>query len=126
MPADGGLPGTRTVHVRGLTGVDFPLAPLGGEIAAMRRTTLTVGGLRVEKSLHLVDGVYRVTLRLVSASDLADFELQDALPLGAVLKDGRNTLSGTLKAGETLLTYDFAFTGEPGAALTDPAVRWRN
>ncbi|MPY66294.1 DUF11 domain-containing protein [Deinococcus sp. SDU3-2] len=126
MPGDGGLPGTRTVHVRGLTGVDFPLAPLGGEIAAMRRTTLTVGGLRVEKSLHLVDGVYRVTLRLVSASDLADFELQDPLPAGAVLKEGRNTLSGTLKAGETLLTYDFAFTGELGAALTDPAVRWRN
>lgn len=126
VPGDGGLPGTRTVHVRGLTGVDFPLAPLGGEIAAARRTTLTVGGLRVEKSLHLADGVYRVTLRLVSASDLADFELQDALPPGARLKDGRNTLSGTLKAGETLLTYRFTFTGEPGAALTDPAVRWRN
>ncbi|WP_104991548.1 DUF11 domain-containing protein [Deinococcus sp. NW-56] len=126
VPGDGGLPGTRTVHVRGLTGVDFPLAPLGGEVAALRRTTLTVGGLRVEKSLQRTPEGYVVTLRLVSASDLAEFELQDALPPGAALKDGRNTLSGTLKAGETLLTYRFAFTGEPGAALTDPAVRWRN
>ena len=71
-------------------------------------------------------GGYRVTLRLVSASDLADFALHDALPTGAVLKEGRHTLSGTLKAGETLLTYDFTFTGGMGAAMTDPAVRWRN
>lgn len=126
VPGDGGLPGTRTAHVRGLTGVDFPLAPLGGDIAAVRRTTLTVGGLRVEKSVQRREQDYEVTLRLTSGSDLADFELQDALPLGATLKEGRNTLTGTLKAGETLLTYRFTFTGEPGAALTDPTVRWRN
>lgn len=126
VPADGGLPGTRTVHVRGLTGVDFPLAPLGADVAALRRTSLTVGGLRVDKTLAAIPGGYRVTLRLVSASALAGFELQDPLPAGATLKEGRHTLSGTLEAGETVLTYDFAFAGEPGAALTDPLVRWRN
>ncbi|KEF33454.1 hypothetical protein RDMS_12300 [Deinococcus sp. RL] len=126
VPADGGLPGTRTVHVRGLAGVDFPLAPLGADVAALRRTSLTVGGLRVDKTLAAIPGGYRVTLRLVSASALAGFELQDPLPAGATLKEGRHTLSGTLEAGETVLTYDFAFAGEPGAALTDPLVRWRN
>ncbi|SEJ44057.1 conserved repeat domain-containing protein [Deinococcus reticulitermitis] len=126
VPQDGGLPGTRTVHVRGLTGVDFPLAPLTGEVMAVRRSTLAVGELSIEKTMQATAGGYRVTLRLVSASDLADFELHDALPTGAVLKEGRHTLSGTLKAGETLLTYDFTFTGGMGAAMTDPAVRWRN
>lgn len=128
VPADGGLPGTRTVHVRGLTGVDFPLAAPAGEVLAVRHTTLTVGGLTVEKNLRPIPGGYRVTLRLSTAAELADFELSDALPPGATLKEGRHTLSGTLKAGMTELTYDFAFTGTPlgSPTLTDPAVRWRN
>ncbi|GBF05983.1 hypothetical protein DAERI_060243 [Deinococcus aerius] len=126
VPQDGGLGGTRTVQVRGLTGVDFPLAPLGGDIAATRRTTLTVGGLRVEKSVRVGAGSCVVTLRLTTPAPLPGLDLEDPLPPGATLQEGRNTFGGSLKAGETTLIYRFAFTGEPGAAVTDPVVQWRN
>ncbi|WP_019587386.1 DUF11 domain-containing protein [Deinococcus apachensis] len=126
VPQDGGLGGTRTVQVRGLTGVDFPLAPLGGDIAATRRTTLTVGGLRVEKSVRASDQGYQVTLRLSAPASLPGLDLEDPLPAGATLQEGRNTFGGSLMPGETTLTYRFTFDGEPGAAVTDPVVHWRN
>lgn len=125
VPADGGLSGTRSVQVRGLTGVDFPLAPLGGEVDALRRTSLQIGDLRVEKVVTAVTGGYAVELTLRTPRALPDFRLEDPLPGGAVLKEGGNTLSTTLGAGETKLTYRFDWTGEARAATTDPVVSWR-
>lgn len=126
LPGQGGLGGTRTVQVRGLTGVDFPLAPVGGEITALRRTTLTVNGTRVEKVVYAVPEGYVVTLRIVSPVARDAFTLTDPLPARAALKDGRNTWTGTLPSGETNLTYLFTWDGEARAATTDPTMTWRN
>lgn len=125
VPRDGGLSGTQTVYVRGLTSVDFPLAPLSGEITALRRTTLTVGNVRVEKAVYAVDGGYVVTLSVITPGALEGVQLVDPLPQGATLKEGRNTLTGSLPAGETKLTYRFDWKGEPRAATTDPVLSWR-
>ena len=133
LPQDGGLSGTRTAHVRGLTVLDFPLAPLSGDISELRRTTLTQGALRVEKVVYAEraadagskPGSYVVELRLTTPQALDGFELRDPLPAGARLKEGGNTLNATLPAGETRLSYRFEWTGESRAATTDPVVRWR-
>lgn len=126
VPQDGGLSGTVTVFVSGLTGVDFPLAPHGGEILALRRTALQMGDVTLEKAVYAVDGGYVVTLRLNTPRALSGVTLSDPLPAGATLKEGRNTLPASLPAGETNLTYRFAWTGEPRAATTDPTLSWRN
>ncbi|ADV68584.1 DUF11 domain-containing protein [Deinococcus maricopensis] len=125
LPEDGDLPGTRTVYARGLTAVDFPLAPLAGDIEALRRTTLTTGPLTVQKDLTFASGVYTVRLTLRATQALPGFTLQDPLPAGATLQSGQNTLTRDLSAGETTLTYRFTWTGEPRAATTDPTVSWR-
>ncbi|GGL92741.1 hypothetical protein GCM10010840_33580 [Deinococcus aerolatus] len=128
VPRDGGLSGTQTVSVNGLTGVDFPLAPLGGEVSALRRTTLTVNQgdttVTLEKAIYVVDGGYVVTLELTTPRALEGVDLNDPLPAGATLKEGRNSLTANLPAGETNLTYRFAWTGEPRAATTDPTLSW--
>ncbi|MFC3862297.1 DUF11 domain-containing protein [Deinococcus antarcticus] len=124
-PQEGGLDGTQTVHVRGLTSVDFPLAPLGGDITAIRRTTLTMGDVKVEKAVYAVKDGYVVTIKITTPGALTDFHMEDPLPGGATLKEGRNTLSTNLSAGETNLTYHFDWTGAPNAATTDPIVSWR-
>ncbi|WP_309572810.1 DUF11 domain-containing protein [Deinococcus sp.] len=124
VPRDGGLSGTQTVNVAGLTGVDFPLAPLGGDIAALRRTTLRMGDVSVEKTVYAVNGGYVVTLTLTTPQPLADVNLLDPLPEGAALKDGGNTYVGTLPAGGTTVTYSFLWTGDPRAATTDPTLTW--
>ncbi|WP_034385684.1 DUF11 domain-containing protein [Deinococcus sp. YIM 77859] len=126
VPRDGGLPGTPTVQVRGLTGVDFPLAPLEGDVTAQRRTVLVTRGVRIEKTVQASGQDYRVTLRISTPVAVPECELQDPLPLGARLQEGRNSLKGTLPAGETILTYRFAYAGEPGTAVTDPVLRGRN
>lgn len=125
VPQDRGLSGTQSVFVRGLTSVDFPLAPLGGQIDALRRTTLTVGDVRLDKAVYAVDGGYVVTLRLTTPRRLERLTLTDPLPQGAVLKEGRNIHTGTVEAGELNLTYRFDWTGEPRAATTDPDLSWR-
>ena len=125
VPQDGALSGTQTVFVRGLTSVDFPLAPLGGDISALRRTTLTVGDVTVEKAVYATEGGYVVTLRVVTPRALEGVQLTDPLPTGAVLKEGGNTYAGTLSAGERNFTYRFDWTGEPRAATTDPVISWR-
>ncbi|WP_221089326.1 DUF11 domain-containing protein [Deinococcus aquaedulcis] len=125
VPQDGGLSGTQTVYVRGLTSVDFPLAPLGGDIDALRRTVLIVGDVRVEKEVYAVEGGYVVVLRLKTPRALDGVTLLDPLPEGASLKEGRNTYTGSLGAGEKVLTYRFDWTGEPRAATTDPSLSWR-
>ncbi|THF86845.1 DUF11 domain-containing protein [Deinococcus sp. KSM4-11] len=124
VPRDGGLSGTQTVNVAGLTGVDFPLAPLGGDIAALRRTTLRMGDVSVEKTVYATEGGYVVTLRLVTPDPLVDAKLLDPLPEGAALKDGGNTYAGTVPAGGTTLTYSFTWSGDPRAATTDPTLTW--
>ena len=125
VPLDGGLSGTRTVNLLGLTGVDFPLAPLTGEIDALRSVSLSAGPLDLTKTVRVDAQSYTVTLNLRSAQPLTDFVLTDPLPQGAVLKEGRNTLAATLAAGETTVTYRFDWTGERRAAVTEPDVRWR-
>lgn len=125
LPQEGGLSGTQTVHIRGLTSVDFPLAPLGGEVTALRRTTLTIADVTVEKAVYAVQGGYVVTLKITTPRALSEFRLVDPLPGGATLKEGGNTLSTNLDAGENYLTYRFDWTGEPKAATTDPTVSWR-
>ncbi|MFK7603174.1 DUF11 domain-containing protein [Deinococcus sp. SM5_A1] len=125
VPRDGDLSGTQTVFVNGLTGVDFPLAPLGGEVSALRRTTLTVGDVTLEKAVYAVDGGYVVTLKLTTPRALEGVNLSDLLPAEATLKEGRNSLTANLPAGETNLTYRFVWTGEPRAATTDPTLSWR-
>ncbi|ANE44711.1 DUF11 domain-containing protein [Deinococcus puniceus] len=125
VPADGDLSGTQTVHVRGLTSVDFPLAPLGGDINVLRRTVLIAGTVRVEKLVIPVTGGYVVNLNITSPTALEEFVLTDPLPAGATLKEGRNSLTGTLSAGETNLTYRLEGPGEDRAATTDPFVSWR-
>ncbi|WP_243398275.1 DUF11 domain-containing protein [Deinococcus koreensis] len=126
---DGGLSGTQTVFANGLTSVDFPLAPLGGDVTALRRTTLLLsvpgGEVRVDKSVYSVPGGYLVTLRITSPQALAGAELTDPLPEGALLKDGRNTWAGTFSPGEQTLTYRFTWDGEPRLATTDPLLTWR-
>ncbi|MDB5044097.1 MAG: hypothetical protein JWQ08_147 [Deinococcus sp.] len=125
VPADGDLSGTQTVHVRGLTSVDFPLAPLGGDINVLRQTVLIVGAVRVEKLVMPFTDGYLVNLKITSPNALPDFVLTDPLPAGATLKEGRNSLTGTLNAGETNHTYRFEGPGEARAATTDPLVSWR-
>ena len=127
VPMDGGLSGTRSVNVVGLTAVDFPLNPLVGDIAALRSVSLQAGPLKLEKTVAVNGQRYTVTLRLSSTQTLTGFELSDPLPAGAVLaelKEGRNTLATTLKAGETTVMYTFDWPGERRAAVTEPDVRW--
>ncbi|MFC4427851.1 DUF11 domain-containing protein [Deinococcus navajonensis] len=125
-PQSGGLSGTKTAHVTGLTSVDFPLAPPAGDISVLRRTTLTAGDVRVEKTVFVRAGGYTVQLRIFTPRPLSGVVLTDPLPAGATLKEGRNTLGGSLSAGETVLTYQFDWTGEPRAATTDPSITWRD
>lgn len=125
LPQDGGLSGSQTVHIRGLTSVDFPLAPLGGDIAALRRTTLTIGDVTLEKVISAVRGGYIVTLRVNTPKALSAVNISDPLPTGAVLKEGQNTFTGDLNAGETALTYRFEWTGDDKAVTTDPHMSWR-
>ncbi|WP_407569365.1 isopeptide-forming domain-containing fimbrial protein [Deinococcus altitudinis] len=134
VPQDGARPGSRGVYVRGLTSIDFPLAPNGADIGVIRDTTLDMGTaqtpalLQVRKMVMTTteEGVYRVQLTLNAAAPLNGLTLNDPLPQGASLLDGDNTLSlDTLPTGERLLTYRFRFAGGPGAAVTDPVAGWR-
>ncbi|WP_407569077.1 DUF11 domain-containing protein [Deinococcus altitudinis] len=126
LPTEGGLNGTQTVFVRGLTSVDFPLAPVYGDIQVLRRTVLTMGELSVQKTVYVTGNLYSVQLLLTTSAELPGFVLRDPLPTGAVPQGQGPTLpTDTLKAGETLLNYQFTFDGERGAAVTDPSASWR-
>lgn len=124
-PQTQGLSGTQTVFVRGLTSVDFPLAPLGGDISAIRRTSVDMGPLHMDKVVYHTDQGYVVSLKLNSSKALDAFVLDDTLPEGATLQEGSNTWKGTLPTGETTVIYRFAFAGGDEAAVTDPNVAWR-
>lgn len=127
VPQDGGRPGSRGVYARGLVAVDFPLAALSGEVAALRQTTLRDGPLTVNKQLALQeDGSYLVTLTLSASGPVAPFTLEDPLPAGARLTEGQNTLDiPSLDPSGQTLSYRFAFDGPSEAATTDPTVTWR-
>ncbi|AWN24445.1 hypothetical protein DKM44_03310 [Deinococcus irradiatisoli] len=124
VPMDGGLSGTRTLNVLGLSAADFPLAPLTGDIDVLRSVSLSAGPLTLEKTVQVSGERYSVTLHLKSAQALPGFVLDDTLPAGAQLKEGRNTLAASLGAGETTVTYTFDWAGERRAAVTEPDVRW--
>lgn len=125
LPTEGGLNGTQTVFVRGLTSVDFPLAPVYGDIQVLRRTELNMGDLRVRKTVYVTGNLYSVQLLLSTPADLPGFALNDPLPQGAAVQGAPLAVPQTLNAGETLLNYQFTFDGERGAAVTDPAASWR-
>ena len=126
LPTEGGLNGTQTVFVRGLTSVDFPLAPVYGDIQVLRRTVLNMGSLSVQKTVYVTGNLYSVQLALTTPTELPVFVLSDPLPTGAALQgQGPILTADPLKAGETLLTYQFTFDGERGAAVTDPSASWR-
>ncbi|WP_409996709.1 hypothetical protein [Deinococcus sp. Marseille-Q6407] len=122
---EGGLNGTQTVHVRGLTTADFPLAPLAGEIDVLRRTALTAGPLTVQKSVFRTPDGYNVQLKLNTGQPVTGLQLTDPLPEGAELTGGTPGFEGDLPAGERLINYTFRYSGEPRTAVTDPQVQWR-
>jgi len=125
LPQEGGLNGTQTVQVLGLTSVDFPLAPVGGDIQVLRRTTLTLGELTVQKTVYVNGDTYTVQLRLSTPAPLPGFTLRDPLPTGAVLQGPAPTFPDPLPAGDAVYTYVFTYGGERGAAVTDPSASWR-
>lgn len=136
VPQDSGRPGSRQVYVRGLTSVDFPLAPDGGDIAVIRDTTLRITGgpegaqktMQVQKQVFTTAdaGVYRVQLILGNGQPLPGFTLTDPLPAGAQLVDGENVLNfDPLPSGERAVTYRFRWQGDSKAAVTDPTASWR-
>ena len=136
MPQDSGRPGSRQVYVRGLTSVDFPLAPDGGDIAVIRDTTLRISGgpegaqktMQVQKQVFTTPdaGIYRVQLILGNQQPLPGFTLTDPLPAGAQLVDGENVLNfDPLPSGERAVTYRFRWQGDSKAAVTDPTASWR-
>ncbi|MFC6591807.1 hypothetical protein ACFP81_07125 [Deinococcus lacus] len=125
LPSEGGLNGTQQVHVRGLTSVDFPLAPLGGDVDVIRRTSLVAGPLTVSKVVFKTQDGYVVNLHLSSTERIEGLRLNDPLPAGATLREGQPLWQGTLEAGQTTLSYRFNFDGEPRSAVTDPVVDWR-
>ena len=125
MPMEGGLSGTQTVQINGLTSVDFPLAPVYGDIQVLRRTELFMGDLKVLKTVYVSGNVYSVQLTLTTPADLPGFVLSDPLPVGALLQGPGPVAGDPLKAGETVLNYQFTYDGERGAAVTDPSASWR-
>ena len=125
LPTEGGLNGTQTVMVNGLTSIDFPLAPVYGDIQVLRRTVLSMGDLTVTKVVYVTGTLYSVRLVLSTPTDLPGFVLSDPLPQGAAMQGQGPAVSDTLKAGETVLDYQFTFDGERGAAVTDPSTSWR-
>lgn len=126
VPQFGRQNGTATVHVRGLTAVDFPLESVSGTVQVIRRTMLTAGDVKLEKEVALEkEGDYVVKLKLITPRPLTGFKLKDPLPVGAVLTTGSNTLSKDISVGQTNITYRFNWKGEPRAATTDPVMSWR-
>jgi len=124
MPQDLGRPGTRTVTLTGLTGLDFPLAALSGQISVLRRTTLTIGSFTALKTVYRTGTAYHEVLTLNTPVTLDGFSLSDPLPAGAIYTAPLTALPATLPAGETVLTSDYTFDGSPGAAVTDPTATW--
>ena len=77
------------------------------------------------QAVYAAPGGYTVQLTISSATARANVSLLDPLPTGATLKEGRNTYSGSLPAGELRLTYTFEWNGTPEGATTDPELSWR-
>ncbi|WP_291425587.1 SdrD B-like domain-containing protein [Deinococcus sp.] len=137
MPQDAGLEGSRSVYVRNLTSVDFPLAPDAGDIAVIRDTTLNIKGgpanaqntLAVRKQVFSTTKdttLYTVQLMLTASAPLHALTLTDPLPEGAQLVSGQNVLNiDPLPGGIRSLTYSFRYTGDVKGAVTDPAASWR-
>ncbi|RTR29811.1 DUF11 domain-containing protein [Deinococcus radiophilus] len=125
MPQEGGLVGTQTLHVRGLQSADFPLAPLGGDIDVIRRTTVQAGPLTLRKIVFATPEGYVVNLYLDTAQAIPNVRITDPLPEGATLSAGQAEYHGAVRPGQQLLSYSFSFGGEPREAVTDPQVDWR-
>ena len=86
-------------------------------MVSIRRTSLVMGPLRVDKSLIPLEGErYRIVLHLQSSEALPELTLRDPLPGG-----GEKVFEFATFVGEKTITYEL----EGKAALTDPEVRWR-
>lgn len=127
LPQEGGLSGTQIVNlIGGISSVDFPLAPVGGEAAVKRTTTLKVGNVTLRKEVAAIEGGYVVTLFVSHPTALSGVELVDPLPEGATLREGSNTYSGDWAPGERTLRYVINMpTDNQTAVVTDPTLRWR-
>jgi len=105
------------VNAWGLTVSDFPLEAPAGFIEAIRRTTVYMGPLRLDKHIiPLQEGYFRVVLYLRSDEPLKELTIVDPLPSG-----GYKTFAFEEFVGEKTITYDLE--GTP--VLTDPEIRWR-
>ena len=105
------------VSAWGVTVSNFPLRAPAGFVKAIRKTSLVMGPLRVDKSLvPLGNERYRVVLHLQSSEALPELSLRDPLPGG-----GEKVFEFATFAGEKTITYEL----EGKAAFTDPEVRWR-
>ena len=126
VPQDGGLSGTRNVVVLNLTSVDFPLAPVGGDVYSVRDTTVRRGDVTLRKQVTWLGGAhYRVRVTVTSPAALPGLEVADPLPTGAVLTDGRSGFTVDFPGGSMTNDYSFTFSGTPEQAGTDPYLRWR-
>lgn len=126
MPREGGLVGTQIVHLGGsIAALDFPLAPLGGDITVIRRTTVQADDLTLHKVVFSTAEGYVVNLYLDATKDIRQVRITDPLPQGATLSEGSAEFFGPLTAGQRLLSYRFSYEGEPRTAVTDPQVEWR-
>lgn len=127
LPQEGGLSGTQIVNLRGgISSADFPLAPVGGEAAVKRTTTLKVGNVTLRKEVAPIEGGYVITLFVSHPTALSGVELVDPLPEGATLREGSNIYRGDWAAGERTLRYVISTpTDNQTAVVTDPTLRWR-
>ena len=120
-----GSPATRTLQVQGLTTADFALRPNGGSLG--RRQSWAFGPVTLTKTVTpLPSGEVAVRLSLQSPRPLSEVTLTDALPSGARLSAGTNTLSGALPAGGLHLDYRYLPASATSALpLIKPTVAWK-
>ncbi|WP_291428196.1 DUF11 domain-containing protein [Deinococcus sp.] len=120
-----GSPGTRTLQVQGLTTADFALRPNQGSLG--RRQSWPLGPATLTKTVTpLPSGEVAVRLSLTSPRPLREVTLTDALPAGARLSAGTNTLSGPLSAEGLTLDYRYQPASVTSVLpLPRPTVTWK-
>ncbi|WP_189011911.1 DUF11 domain-containing protein [Deinococcus malanensis] len=124
-PDDGGLSGTRTVQVRGLSTVDFPLGAPVSLVSATRQISVTLESVTLDKTVTLESGSYLVQVKARNTGPAGGASITDPLPPGALLSAGSNTWTGMLPPGDTTFSYRFTWTGNPGDVTTIPSLTWR-
>lgn len=127
VPQDGGLNGSRTVQLNGLTSVDFPVSALMGTVTQWRIAQIEGGGVRVRKTVTVdQSGLCTARLTVQAALPVSGFVLSDPLPTGATLTSGQSVWTLILlPAGETVFTSSFRLAAPLTDPVTDPTMSWR-